>query len=283
MRDHVLGDVARDGEAYALAGRDNGGGNPHHFAPQVDEGAAAVSRIDGGIGLEEVVVRPRADDPPRGADDALRHRVGKSEGVSDGKDPVAHPHLVGITQGDRGKVLRRRRYLDQGKVGLRVPPYHLCLKLPAVHEAHGDLVRPPHHMIVRHDVSCPVDDHAGAEAPLLQLPVRHVSEKLPQVILELALVPVLIPLPEEELKRIAGELHGADRAYVDHRRLHRLHQVRKRGKDARASPAAFLFSQPPGEQKKTAAMKETTNILGTCAMFPGTRTLLGATDLLISK
>ena len=82
---------------------------PITSALEVDERAAGVARVDGGVGLDEVVVAALADDAVLGAHDARRHRVLESEGVADGHHPLAGPHALGVAQRQGEEGLRRSR------------------------------------------------------------------------------------------------------------------------------------------------------------------------------
>ena len=53
--------------------------------------------------------------------------------------------------------------------------------------------RPPHHVVVGQDVARLIDDDAGAQAPLLQLPVGYVAEKPFEEAVELPLSPPAPP------------------------------------------------------------------------------------------
>ena len=86
----LLGHVDRDRKPDPLTGGDDGGVDAHDLPLQVDQGAAAVAGVDGGVGLDEVVIGARADHPAFGADDSGGHRLFQSEGTSDGHHPVAH-------------------------------------------------------------------------------------------------------------------------------------------------------------------------------------------------
>ena len=130
LRDHHLGHVAGDGEADALAAGHDGGIDAHHFALEVEQGAAAVAGVDGGVGLEEVIIGAGADDPALGADNPLGDGVAQTEGITHRHDPVAHPHGVGITQLQEGQVRGRIGDLDQGQVGLGIPALDGGLVIP---------------------------------------------------------------------------------------------------------------------------------------------------------
>src|SRR3972149_11081053 len=66
--DDLLGQVDGDGESDALAGGDNRGIYAHHLTLQIEQRAAAVSRIYRGVGLNKVIVRTRPDCPALSTD-----------------------------------------------------------------------------------------------------------------------------------------------------------------------------------------------------------------------
>ena len=65
LREQLLGEVDRDGEAdadVAAAAAEDRGIDADHLAAEVEQRTAGVARIDGGVGLDEVVVGALADD-----------------------------------------------------------------------------------------------------------------------------------------------------------------------------------------------------------------------------
>ena len=114
--------VGRHGEADAfVAGRlrVDGGVDADDFAGHIDERAAGVAGIDGGIGLEEVLELAGSaglDGAVLAGDDAGGDGFGEAERLADGDDPVADFDAVGVAHfdgGQRGVGLN----LDDGDVG----------------------------------------------------------------------------------------------------------------------------------------------------------------------
>ena len=110
---NVLGVVNRNGKAHARAGARvalDERVDTHQLAIVVDERAAGVARVDGGIGLDHVgidgVTAGRAHG--RGAiqrrDDARGDRLLVAERRTDGHNPLAHVELGGITNLDRREL-----------------------------------------------------------------------------------------------------------------------------------------------------------------------------------
>lgn len=112
---HLLGHVDRDGEPDALTVSDNRSIYPDNFAFQVKKRPSAVSRIDGSVSLDEVVIRPGADDAPLRAHNSLGDGLLKTERVPDSQDPLAHPELFGVSEVGHRQAVGRIN-LDQGYV-----------------------------------------------------------------------------------------------------------------------------------------------------------------------
>ena len=135
-------------------------------AADVDEGAAGIARIDGGVGLdEELVVR----DPDLGAgerrDDAVRHRLADAEGVADGEHEIADLQALRIAELER--VQRRRAFrLQHREVGARIAEHDRRLELALVGERDLHLGHALDDVVVRDDEPARVDDDAGAERAL---------------------------------------------------------------------------------------------------------------------
>ena len=86
------------GEADVARPRADGRVDADHFAARVDERAAAVAEVDGGVGLDVVVEALVEQLPPDVAHDAHGHRVLVGQRVADGAHPLADAQRVGIAQ-----------------------------------------------------------------------------------------------------------------------------------------------------------------------------------------
>ena len=167
--DDTFGHAARDGEADTLTAGDDGRVHPDNLAFHVDQGAAAVAGVDGGVRLEEVVKRPGLDAAALGAQDARGNRVPQAEGVADGEDPFAHFHLVGVAEVQewQGRV---GLYLEQGDVGFFVSPDDLSLEgmllAGAALKVDENGIRASNHVVVGHDVAVGGNEEAGTEGAL---------------------------------------------------------------------------------------------------------------------
>src|SRR4029079_17747814 len=187
-RDGVLrdprGGVDGDGEADALARRQDRGVDTDDLAQRVEQRAARVARVDGGVRLDEVLVRDDPNlGPPRRAHDAHGDGLLEPEGAPDRDGPLADLDAVGVPE------LRRDDALvggdpDDGEVGRVVCAHDLPRHLLLVVEADGDLVRALDDVEVGQDVPLLVDADARADARALPLPWRHLAEVLVEVVLD---------------------------------------------------------------------------------------------------
>src|SRR5690606_24731264 len=72
----------------AACRRDDGCVDANDLAVHVEQGTARVALVDGCVGLQIVVVRPRIDVACFGGDDADRHRAAKPKWVANRHHPV---------------------------------------------------------------------------------------------------------------------------------------------------------------------------------------------------
>src|SRR5712672_1290173 len=100
---NAFGAVDRNGEADAGGGaarRVDRGVDADHFAARIDQRAAGVAAIDGGVGLNGLIdesglagLHSAAD----GADDAGGQRALETEWIADGENFLAYLESGGIT------------------------------------------------------------------------------------------------------------------------------------------------------------------------------------------
>src|SRR5271165_4388525 len=173
---HLRYGVGGHGKANALiaarAGVD-GGVDADYLAIHVDQRAARVARVNGGVGLDErLELAPGNDVAALGGDDACGYGFLKAEGAADGENPVAHFHGVRIAQlGGRQRLLSVN--LDDRQIGFLVHADYggvIHHGLGVVHQLHADAISLLHHMVVGNDVTLGVDDDSGTEGAL-----THVS------------------------------------------------------------------------------------------------------------
>ncbi len=89
LRQDVLQRVDRNGKPDTAPLRTDRSVDADHLTQQVEQRAAAVARVDRGIGLDEIVVRTSSDRPGLRAHDAHRHRVAEPKWIADGDDVFA--------------------------------------------------------------------------------------------------------------------------------------------------------------------------------------------------
>ncbi len=127
----------------------------HQAASRVDQRAAGIAQIDGGVGLDEILVAvdlvEQMHAPAFGGDDASRHRLPDVERIADGKHQVAHPQAVAVSERDGGKILRLD--LDDGDIGLGVGADDLAFELAVVREGHLELVGAFDDVVVGQDIA----------------------------------------------------------------------------------------------------------------------------------
>ncbi len=107
-----LDDLGGDGEARACEGAaagDDEGVDADQFAMRVDQRAAGVAGVDGGVGLDEVAglaaVFGVGVGPIKRADDAAGDgELEVAEGAAEGKHGLAGMQLGGVAPGDAGQV-----------------------------------------------------------------------------------------------------------------------------------------------------------------------------------
>src|SRR5579864_7871543 len=246
--DHANHRLRRHGKAdtdRAAGRRDDQRVDADHFAVEIEQGPARIAAVDGGIGLDVIVVRAGRDIAIARRDDTCRHRTAEAEGIADRDHPFAKAQFVGIAELHRGQRLRRLE-LENRNIGLLVDADQLGLDLGAVIENDVDLVGVGNDVIIGHDNPRRVDDEAGTER--IGLVRLHVAA--PRTTLA---APVLEKVVEELLKGRAGRqlrhgapalagtalgLHGLRGGNIDHRIDHFLGNVgdrfrpsRLRGKD----------------------------------------------------
>ena len=95
-----------------------------HPAGRVGQRAAGVARVEGGVGLDDVVDEagaPAVADrqrPAERADDAGGHRAGQAERVADRDDELADAQPVGVAEGGRRRPPSRTRSTARSASGI---------------------------------------------------------------------------------------------------------------------------------------------------------------------
>jgi hypothetical protein len=171
LRDDRPGGIGRhrEGDADIAAGlREDRRVDADDVAGHVEQGAAGIAAVNGGIGLDVIVEGTGLDVAVLGRDDAGRHRAAEAERVADGHHRLADADLVGIGEVDR---LQGPRRLDaqHRHVDLAVAADQLGGQPGAVIEDDGDLVGAVDDVVVGDDDAGGIDHKARAERGLAAL------------------------------------------------------------------------------------------------------------------
>ena len=151
----------------------------------VQQGAAGVAGVDGGVRLDEpggsdsrAALVGEGQVPVKGADHAGGHRLAVAQGVADGHHRLAQLQLIAVADGGNLQLAQRlggdvgKLHRHHGQVVVHVGALDLGLHRALVHKAHRELAGALHHMVVGGDEQLRlvlVHDHPGAGALHLDL------------------------------------------------------------------------------------------------------------------
>ena len=124
--DDILRQFAWHGEAdadRAARGRQDRGIDADHLAIHVEQRATGIAAIDGGVGLDEIVIGALTDVTTTRRDDAGGDGATKTEGVTNGDHPVANTNLAVIGEIDVGEFAGFLD-LEDREIGLVVDAEH---------------------------------------------------------------------------------------------------------------------------------------------------------------
>ena len=164
-RCHPAGGLSGDGEADAAGVGQHGGIDPDHSALDVEERAAGVAGVDGGVGLDDVAdgeAVGRLDAALQRRDDAGGERAVEPERVADRDRGIADLDVLGRAEGERLEVYAVGVDFQQRQVARRVAADDPGGNGLLVGELDGDLHRAVDDVGVGEDVAGLVDDKAGA-------------------------------------------------------------------------------------------------------------------------
>ena len=212
-----LHQVGRNGEADAVRAaraRDDRRIDADHPPAHIDQRAARVAGIDGGVGLNKVLGIVVAD---AGAcqrrDDAAGDGLADAEGIADGEHQVADLHPVGVVELQVGELAARPRDAQNGEVQLVVAQDDLGIELALVGERHPDLglAAALDDVVVGDDDAVLADEDARAQRVLHPLSLR--AEIAAEELLE-----------EGVVEQRGGVLDPLRHVDVDHGGGHLLHE-----------------------------------------------------------
>ncbi len=190
----------------AAAVGDDGSIDTDHFPFGVDQCAAGIALVDGGVRLDEILERCQPQlMASLGTDDALGDRLAHAEGITDGQHNITDPQLTGLPQVGGQQVLAGG--LDHGQIRIRVgadhPGGHLRLPVGTDEDVIGIL----YDMVIGEYVPIAVHHDAGTE---IVLPVQAgLAPGITEIVLHQRVF-------EQGLAFLPGDLAGVD---VDHGRF----------------------------------------------------------------
>ena len=171
---NVLGVVNGNSKANARAGARvalDERVDAHELAVIVDERAAGVARIDGGIGLDHVGIDGVTAGGAHGRGAIQRRNDTRGDGLlvaerrADRHNPLTHVELGGVTDLDRGElggvgVLE----LNDGEVARGIVSHELSLVGGAVVHGYHVLVVAVDHVVIGENVALGIEHHARTDA-----------------------------------------------------------------------------------------------------------------------
>ena len=181
----TLHHVGGNGEADALraaGAREDRGVDADQPPAEIDQRAAGIAGIDGGVGLDEELIVGDADLGARHRrDDAVGHGLADGERIADGEHEVADLQRVGIGEFERREALALRLDAQHREVGARILEHDLGLELALVGERDLHLVGALDDVVVGDHEAGGIDQHARAERALHLLAAgpraaRHAEE-----------------------------------------------------------------------------------------------------------
>ena len=182
LADHIGGNSEADADIATGRGQ-NSGIDPNQLTTQVDQRAAGIAGVDGGVGLDEIFIPLNTEaTAPQGADDARGNGLPQAKGVANRHHKITYPQLVGVGDRERRQLLRRN--LDQRHIGLRISPHHRGVENATITQRHLDLLCLVDHVIVGQNITTlSINNHPRAQAlgltTLGLLLLRH-AKKTPE-------------------------------------------------------------------------------------------------------
>ena len=104
---HIDGHCKADPDIASAIRRDNGRVDTNEISIEGDQRSAGVSRVDRGVGLDEVFIAFGIDPrPSKRRDDAACHGLAKTERITDRHNEIPHEKGFGIAEWDFCQVIR---------------------------------------------------------------------------------------------------------------------------------------------------------------------------------
>ena len=130
---HHVGRNRKSDAVRAAAPREDRSVDADEPAVHVDQRAARIAGIDGGVGLDEELIVGDADlRAGQRRDDAARHRLADAERIADGEHEIADFEAVGVAELDGRELNALGVEAQHGKIGLLVLEHDLGRELAPV-------------------------------------------------------------------------------------------------------------------------------------------------------
>ena len=165
---HEFCGIDSDRETDSLRRQNRRRVDADHLASRIDERAAGISRVQGGVGLNHILdqaPRVRAQRSPQRADHARRHGGLKPVRIADRNRHLPRPQVLRISQGNglqSGSI-----DANDGKIGRRIIADGVSGSAPSVRQRHLDPGRVVHDVAIGENQSIGREDEAGAAATAL--------------------------------------------------------------------------------------------------------------------
>ena len=149
--------MAKTHASAGAAGREDGGGDTDDFAVGVQERAAGVAAVDGGVGLDHPAQHSailELDGAIQGADDARGEgALELSEGIANDHGGLTDLEGRGIAQGQRVYACGQRCHFDDGQVVGGIAAHDRRWQCRILVEGHFDGLSVGDDVIVGEDVT----------------------------------------------------------------------------------------------------------------------------------
>src|SRR5262249_35640198 len=142
-------------------GAEDLGIDAYHLAVFIQQGTARISRVDRCIGLDRLIDRASvagADGSLQSRDDARRQGAVKAERISDREDLLSDLQLVRISKRHNCQVSRRRIYMDDCQIGVRVSANDSRWINFVTAKIYCDLVGSFDNVVIRQDVAVGINN-----------------------------------------------------------------------------------------------------------------------------
>src|SRR6266404_304549 len=202
-----------------------------HFTGQIHQGPTGVSRVDGSVGLQELLKLPAYSTAIFRTDDSRSHGRVQAKRTANRQHPIADLHAIGIPQFCHRQFLGRVD-LDHCQVRFFIHANDLRIVLGGfaiqLHLNLGGLV---HNVVVGKNESLAINDHARTQAAFcsrgsILAAVKKAIEKVLHRIVRIVRL-LIVRLLRTALGGGPSSFHNLRGGDIDDRRLHTIYDRRK--------------------------------------------------------